>query len=59
MKAVLRLADVDAAGKRVLIRADMNVPLDERHEISDDTRIRASVEDHQTYMKNLEFKATL
>ncbi len=39
----LRLADVDVAGKRVFIRADLNVPLDGHGGISDDTRIRASV----------------
>ncbi len=39
----LRLADVDVAGKRVFIRADLNVPLDGHGAISDDTRIRASV----------------
>jgi len=37
------MADVDLAGKRVLIRSDMNVPLDDRQAIADDTRIRASV----------------
>jgi phosphoglycerate kinase len=37
------MADVDLAGKRVLIRSDMNVPLDDRQAITDDTRIRASV----------------
>ena len=40
---VLRMADQDLAGKRVLIRADMNVPQDENGAITDDTRIRASV----------------
>jgi phosphoglycerate kinase len=40
---ILRLSDVDVRGKAVLIRADLNVPLDERGQISDDTRIRASV----------------
>ncbi|HXU55597.1 MAG TPA: phosphoglycerate kinase [Casimicrobiaceae bacterium] len=39
----LRLADVDVAGKRVFIRADLNVPLDRQGAVSDDTRIRASV----------------
>ena len=43
MMNVLRMADQQLAGKRVLIRADMNVPLDDRHAITDDTRIRASV----------------
>jgi phosphoglycerate kinase len=38
-----RLSDLDLAGKRVFIRADLNVPQDDRGEITDDTRIRASV----------------
>jgi phosphoglycerate kinase len=32
--------DLEVAGKRVLIRADLNVPLDDRQRITDDTRIR-------------------
>jgi phosphoglycerate kinase len=40
---VLRMADQDLAGKRVLIRADMNVPQDDSGAITDDTRIRASL----------------
>lgn len=31
------------AGKRALIRVDFNVPLNERYEITDDTRIKATV----------------
>ncbi|WP_347156563.1 phosphoglycerate kinase [Pontibacter chitinilyticus] len=31
------------AGKRALVRVDFNVPLDEHHHITDDTRIRAAV----------------
>ncbi len=42
--AVLQMADVDLAGKRVFIRADLNVPLDDRGAITDDTRIRASLD---------------
>ena len=37
------LADGDLANKRVLVRVDLNVPLDEHSGISDDTRIRAVV----------------
>ena len=44
---VLRFSDVVAsgfaAGKRVFIRADLNVPLDAQGRISEDTRIRASL----------------
>jgi phosphoglycerate kinase len=43
MTALKRLADVDVKGKRVFIRADLNVPQDDRGAITDDTRIRASV----------------
>jgi phosphoglycerate kinase len=39
----LRLADIDVLGKRVLIRADLNVPQDDAGNITDDSRIRASV----------------
>ena len=38
-----RLADQDLRGKRVFIRADLNVPQDDTGRITDDTRIRASV----------------
>jgi phosphoglycerate kinase len=37
------MADLDLAGRRVFIRADMNVPLDDHGRIGDDTRIRASL----------------
>ncbi len=33
--------DIDLRGKRVLIRVDLNVPLDEKGNITDDTRIRS------------------
>jgi len=38
-----RLNEVDVAGKRVFIRADLNVPQDDALRITDDTRIRASL----------------
>jgi phosphoglycerate kinase len=38
-----RLTDLDVAGKRVFIRADLNVPQDDAGNITDDSRIRASV----------------
>ena len=37
------MAEVDLRGKRVFIRADLNVPQDDSGAITDDTRIRASV----------------
>jgi phosphoglycerate kinase len=39
----LRLGDLPVAGKRVFIRADLNVPQDDAGNITEDTRIRASV----------------
>jgi phosphoglycerate kinase len=38
-----RLAEIDVRGKRVFIRADLNVPQDDAGAITDDTRVRASV----------------
>jgi phosphoglycerate kinase len=40
---LLRLTDLPVAGKRVFIRADLNVPQDEAGNITEDTRIRASI----------------
>jgi len=40
---ILRMSDLDLRGKRVFIRADLNVPQDNAGNITDDTRIRASV----------------
>jgi len=37
------IEDLPLRGKRVIIRADFNVPLDESGHISDDTRIRGTL----------------
>ena len=42
-KTVANLSESDLAGKRVLVRADFNVPLDDSGNITDDTRIRAAL----------------
>ena len=39
----LRMSELPLSGKRVFIRADLNVPQDDAGAITDDTRIRASI----------------
>lgn len=43
--------DIDCAGKRIFIRCDFNVPLNENREITDDTRIKAALKTI-TYLLN-------
>jgi len=40
---ILRMTDLPLKGKRVLIREDLNVPMNDAGAITDDTRIRASL----------------
>jgi phosphoglycerate kinase len=42
-KSIASLSAADLTGKRVLVRADFNVPVDENGKITDDTRIRAAL----------------
>ena len=39
----LSIKDIDFKGKRVFCRVDFNVPLDDKNQITDDTRINASM----------------
>jgi phosphoglycerate kinase len=41
--AKLSVRNLDVKGKRVLVRCDFNVPLDEKQKITDDVRIRESL----------------
>lgn len=43
MRQKRNLQDLDPAGRRIMMRVDFNVPLDQDRRITDDTRIRAAL----------------
>jgi 3-phosphoglycerate kinase len=50
MKKTIR--DIDLKGKKVLMRADFNVPLDENAQITDDSRIKAAMPSVKYILEN-------
>ncbi|MBL7071255.1 MAG: phosphoglycerate kinase [Candidatus Omnitrophica bacterium] len=46
------ITDIDIKGKRVIVRVDFNVPLDEKLNITDDSRIRGALSTIQYLIKN-------
>ncbi|KAF8080860.1 hypothetical protein N665_0918s0001 [Sinapis alba] len=51
-KSVGDLTSADLKGKKVFVRADLNVPLDDNQTITDDTRIRAAIPTIKYLMEN-------
>lgn len=43
MQGLPLLKDLDVGGRKVLLRLDLNVPVDDTHQVTDDTRIQRSL----------------
>ena len=43
MERLPLLKDLDVGGRKVLLRLDLNVPMDETHQVTDDTRIQRAL----------------